>query len=286
MEAHAHSVLDEAWRLGIRYFDAARSYGRAEQFLSSWLRSRNIGTAEVAVASKWGYTYTADWQIEAEHHEVKEHSLEVLRRQWGESRSNLGPYLKLYQIHSATLESGVLTNREVLGELAKIKASGCLIGLSLSGPQQASTLDKALSVEVDGSRLFDSVQATWNILETSAGPALQAAHATGMGVVVKEALANGRLTDRNKASDFTSKGNHLTGIARKLNTTIDALALGFVMSQSWVDVVLSGAATIDQVRSNSKTLELLLSAELRTELYGLSEEADQYWRIRSNLDWN
>jgi aryl-alcohol dehydrogenase-like predicted oxidoreductase len=30
MEAHAHRVLDAAYDGGVRYFDAARSYGRAE----------------------------------------------------------------------------------------------------------------------------------------------------------------------------------------------------------------------------------------------------------------
>ena len=34
MADHAHTVLDAAWAAGIRYFDAARSYGRAEEFLS------------------------------------------------------------------------------------------------------------------------------------------------------------------------------------------------------------------------------------------------------------
>jgi aryl-alcohol dehydrogenase-like predicted oxidoreductase len=34
MEAHAYAVLDAAWDAGIRYFDAARSYGRAETFLA------------------------------------------------------------------------------------------------------------------------------------------------------------------------------------------------------------------------------------------------------------
>ena len=64
----------------------------------------------MVVCSKWGYTYTADWKIDAEAHEVKEHSLAVLQRQRRESQSNLGLYLDLYQIHSATIESGVLEN--------------------------------------------------------------------------------------------------------------------------------------------------------------------------------
>ncbi len=130
MESHAHTVLDAAWERGIRYFDAARSYGRAEEFLSTWLSSREISPADVTIGSKWGYTYTAGWQIEAQQHEVKEHTLPVFERQIRESRALLGPYLKLYQIHSATLDSGVLENQEVLRGLAELRDEGCVIGLS------------------------------------------------------------------------------------------------------------------------------------------------------------
>ena len=49
------------------------------------------------------------------------------------------------------------------------------------------------SVEVEGVPLFSSVQATYNLLEPSAGPALAEAHDAGRTVIVKEALANGRL---------------------------------------------------------------------------------------------
>src|ERR1035437_5078208 len=114
MEAGAHAVLDAAWQAGIRYFDAARSYGLAEAFLGSWLRSRQSSPKEVAVGSKWGYTYTAGWKVDAPVNEVKEHSLAVLGRQRQESDATLDGYLGLYQVHSATLESGVLENRAVL----------------------------------------------------------------------------------------------------------------------------------------------------------------------------
>src|SRR3954467_15089718 len=77
MEAHSHTVLDAAYQLGVRYFDVARSYGCAEAFLTSWLASRDIPPGTVTVGSKWGYTYTAGWQVEAERHEVKDHSLPV-----------------------------------------------------------------------------------------------------------------------------------------------------------------------------------------------------------------
>jgi hypothetical protein len=47
---------------------------------------------------------------------------------------HLGPFLDLYQIHSATLESGVLSAADVLEALAQLKAEkGWAIGLSVSG---------------------------------------------------------------------------------------------------------------------------------------------------------
>ncbi|MFW6021391.1 MAG: aldo/keto reductase, partial [Guyparkeria sp.] len=77
MRAHCHAMLDAAWQLGVRYVDAARSYGRAEDFLGDWLAGRPEGKRPT-VGSKWGYTYTAGWRVEADVHEVKEHSREVL----------------------------------------------------------------------------------------------------------------------------------------------------------------------------------------------------------------
>jgi aryl-alcohol dehydrogenase-like predicted oxidoreductase len=208
MEAHAHCVLDAAWDAGIRYFDAARSYGKAEDFLHAWLAKRGITEKEVTIGSKWGYTYTADWQVNlpnGQKHEIKSHSLPVLQRQMLESRAALGNHLDLYQIHSASLDSGVLANQAVLQELARLRSSGLSMGLSVSGTQQADTIRRALEIAFNGVPLFSTVQATWNLLEQSASGALRDAHEAGMGVIVKEGLANGRLTSRNDSVEFHRK---------------------------------------------------------------------------------
>jgi aryl-alcohol dehydrogenase-like predicted oxidoreductase len=286
MEARAHAMLDTARQAGVCYFDAARSYGRAEAFLASWLRSRNVSPDEVTVSSKWGYTYTAGWRAVADRHEVKDHSLATLRRQLGESRELLGEYLALYQIHSATRESGVLEDREVLEELVRLCAAGVKVGLTLSGPGQAETLRRALEVTVEGQRLFDSVQATWNLLEPSAGPALALAHQAGMGVVVEEALANGRLTARNDDPAFATKRRLLDEVATRLGTTLDALALAAVLAQPWSDAVLSGATTREQLRSNLAALGPTWDEEAGEQLRAVAEAPQEYWVTRARLPWN
>jgi aryl-alcohol dehydrogenase-like predicted oxidoreductase len=274
LERLAHTVLDAAYERGVRYFDAARSYGRAEAFLSSWLARRGLGPGEVSVGSKWGYTYTADWRVDASVNEVKDLSAGALRRQRAESEELLGPNLRLYQIHSATRESGVLEDRAVLGELARLRASGVSIGLTVTGPGQAETIERAL--EVGG---FDTVQATWNLLERGAGSALSAAHAAGMGVIVKEPLANGRLTARGDVAE-------LAEAASDAGSTPDALALAVVLAQPWADVVLSGAASVEELESNVAALTLQLDPQLVERLDAIDQDSPSYWQMRAAQPWN
>ena len=286
LTAHTHEVLDLAWDLGIRYFDAARSYGRAEAFLGAWLQDREVEPSDAAVGSKWGYTYTADWRVDADVHEVKDHSLQVFERQWPETVERLGAQVNLYQIHSATLDTGVLSDAQVMAALARLKSEhGVAIGLSLSGPNQADTLDRALAVEVDGRPLFDAVQATWNLLEPSAGAMLGAAHDDGRGVIVKEALANGRLTPQERAEPFDVPFDLVRGQAERLGASVDALAMAAALAQPWADVVLSGAATADHLRSNVAAVDVDFDAEAAEALAPLAEDPDAYWQTRSRLEW-
>jgi aryl-alcohol dehydrogenase-like predicted oxidoreductase len=274
MERAAHAVLDAAYAGGVRHFDAARSYGRAEAMLASWLHARGVAREDVVVSSKWGYRYTAGWRVDAEQHEVKELTVEQLRRQWRESSELLGDQLDLYQIHSATLESGVLDDAAIRDELAGLRARGVRIGLTVTGPDQAATIERALAV---GS--FDAVQATWNLHERSAGTALARAHDAGLQVYVKEALANGRLTARGASPA-------LAAAARSRGVGEDQLALAAALAQPWADVVLSGAATVAQLESNLGALSVAWDSALERALAALVEPADAYWATRSRLAWN
>jgi aryl-alcohol dehydrogenase-like predicted oxidoreductase len=265
-------VLDAAYDAGVRYLDAARSYGRGEEFLAAWLDARR--PADAVVGSKWGYVYTAGWEIAADPPEVKHHDADTLRRQLAETRALLGDRLALYQIHSATPESGVLSDDAVLDELAALRRSGVAVGVSASGPSQAETIDRAR--ELGG---FDVVQATWNLHERSAGPALERAHAAGMEVIVKEALANGRLAG-------SAAPRALVDAAAAVGSTPDAVALAAVLAQPFADVVLSGASTLVTLASNLAAAELELPGDALATLDSLEEPGDAYWPARSALAWN
>lgn len=284
MRQQSFAVLDAAYAAGLRHFDTAPSYGQGEAFLGAWLKERAIPKDDLLISSKWGYTYTANWQIQAEKHEIKEHSLNVLQRQWLESQEILGDYLTLYQIHSATLDSGVLENKEVLDQLARYKDQGIKIGLSTSGTGQSETIEKGLELTHNSLPLFDSIQSTYNIFERSVASSLQQASDAGLFVIIKEAVANGRLTPR--GIEGRDKNAELSQLANSLDTSIDALALAFIIQQPWVDSVLSGVATIDHLSSNLNALNLKLSSEQLAELEGFIEEKESYWQTRSSLAWN
>jgi aryl-alcohol dehydrogenase-like predicted oxidoreductase len=206
--------------------------------------------------------------------ERKDLSAATFRRQLDESRGLLGDRLNLYQIHSATIESGVLEDDELLAELAALRRSGVAVGVTVTGPGQAETIDRALETGI-----FDTVQATWNLLERSAAPALQRAHDAGLGVIVKEALANGRLTIHGAESA-------LLAYAHERDLPPDAVAIAAAISQPWSDVVLSGAVSPEMLASNLRALGLVLDGgRPAAELSQLCVDPYVYWRRRSRLPW-
>ncbi|NMO91390.1 aldo/keto reductase [Actinomycetospora sp. TBRC 11914] len=278
LRALAHATLDVAWEAGVRRFDAARSYGRAEEFLGSWFAAHPGHREASTVSSKWGYRYTAGWDRDAEVHEVKEHTLAHFRTQWAETLDALGGPPDLYQVHSLTTGSPLFDDPALLEALAATRAEhGVRLGFSTSGADQADAVRRGLALSVGGERLFTAVQSTWNLLEPSVGGALRAAHDDGALVLVKEGVANGRLVVEPPAA--------LADAARRHGVGPDAVALAGILAQPWADVVLCGAAGPGQLRANLAAADVVLSAEERTALDGLAEAPGDYWAHRADLPW-
>jgi aryl-alcohol dehydrogenase-like predicted oxidoreductase len=278
MRARTRAMLDAAYDAGVRYADAARSYGLAEEFLAGWLADR--GHDDMIVGSKWGYRYTGDWRFDAPRQEIKDHSLGAFESQLAQTRAILGSRLALYQVHSLTEDSGALGDTALLAAMARLREDGVLIGLTTSGPLQATTVRRALETTVDGEPLFSAAEVTWNLLEPSVGPAAAEAAQAGWAVLVKEAVANGRLAP---GGDKAAPSSPLARLAAARGVTPDAIALAAALAQPWATVVLSGAVTGAQLAAN---LTALTITDLHDPDLGLAEPADAYWSARSQRPWS
>ena len=278
-QRNAFEVLDSSYNSGVRFFDTAPSYGKGEAFLMEWNATRKH--EDVILSTKWGYTYVANWELGfSSAHEIKEHSFAKLVEQWDYSKLLL-PKLQWYQIHSATLESGVLENKEVLEKLFQLKKEfGLQIGLTSSGVHQSEVVRKALEIEWNGIQLFDSYQLTYNIFEQAVFDVLQEVKKSGKFIIIKEGLANGRVFLGSKTNKV------LQVLAEKYKVGIDAIALRFCLDAIPSDIVLSGASDKKQLKENLKALDFQLTPEEVDLLKKAKVSSKEYWSERSQLNWD
>lgn len=279
----AEAVLDEAYINGIRYYDTAPGYGIAEQILINWVKKQH--DPEIEVATKWGYTYTANFDPNATVHEVKEHSLRKLNEQWEQSK-RLVPNLSTYQIHSATLDTGVLENTDIHERLYELKTENSLLmGITTSGTNQIEIIRKALDVEIEGAPLFDTFQITYNMLDQSLATIADQLLAQGKRLIIKEALANGRILSPVQFPHYQTLYQSLREIAEKYNVGIDAVALRFCIDTLHPFTVLSGVSNPEHISLNLKAFNFTLDEDEITQLKSFQISPETYWTERKNLDW-
>jgi aryl-alcohol dehydrogenase-like predicted oxidoreductase len=284
-KTNAFEIMDYAYNIGTRHFDTAPSYGKGESFLIEWSRTRNY--PDVVLSTKWGYTYVANWKLGFEgKHEVKEHSLDKLIEQW-EVSQNLLPTLKFYQVHSATLDSGIFENQEVLEHLYFLKKTLDLkIGITSSGANQSEIISEALKIKIEGSSLFDSFQVTYNILDTSTHNILTKILDQDKTIIIKEALANGRIFTNNRYPHYKKLYNYLETIADKYGVGVDAIAMRFIIDNLNPNIVLSGASNKTQLSENLKAFDFKLTKDEIAKFKAFSIPAEKYWDERNQLNWN
>lgn len=276
------NLLSLAYKSGIRHFDTAPGYGIAEQILLEWLNETDHN--DVTISTKWGYTYVADFNPNATVHEVKEHSLAKLNEQWKHSMQFI-PLLNIYQIHSATMDSGVLKNLEIHHRLHEIKKTHHIeIGLSTSGANQNEIIQAALNVSVNNEALFDSFQVTYNVFDQSL--AQIKSKLVDKKVIIKEALANGRIFPNAAYSNYSTVYKAMSELAEKHCVSIDAIALRFCIDSINPHKVLSGASNESELKSNVQADQFKLTPQELNLLSTLAVDPYEYWLERKHLTWN
>ena len=207
-------------------------------------------------------------------------TLAALTRQLDESRALLGGHLDLYQVHSATLDSGVLEDRAVLDALARLRDDGVVVGLSSRArPGRHHPPRPGAQRRRDG-----PVRLRAGDLEP-AGAVRRFRPGRGergrLGVIVKEAVANGRLTPHGGGPEAAVLGR----VAARHGVGVDAVALAAVLANPWADVVLSGAVTLAQLEANLAAVRVEPRPGELEELAALARPPERYWKERSALSW-
>ncbi len=284
LKAKGMQILDAAYDAGIRYYDTAPGYGMAEELLLEWVKTKKDTSIEIA--TKWGYAYVANFNPEATIHELKEHSLKQLDKQWEFSKELL-PYLSTLQIHSATFETGVLENEMVLNRLAELRdAFNIRIGLTTTGHNQLEVLKRAVEVQVHKKPLFDVFQVTYNILDQSVGDTIHALQKAGNRIIIKEGMANGRFFPNEAYPHYQPLYDMLKQLADKYQVGIDAIALRFCMQTVEPFKVLSGASETQHFYENAKALDFVLQKDELEILKSFRIQPIEYWTERKQLRWN
>lgn len=272
----SNNLLDFAWDSGIRFFDSSSAYGNSEKLLAAW-KSEN--KKPVNVISKWGYIPSfAGEKIWS----AKRHTLSVLNAQFRESYNLLGESLVGYLVHSADLKSGVFEDKDVLKRMMEIKSSGISIGVTVSGPNQCQTIQRAVDIQIQGEKLFNIYEATWNLLEQSAEPALKEANDMGAFIIIKEVLANGRLTEsQNRFSRFINPKD-IIHLSHKKRVTLDAVAVVAALTRPWCNLALLGTTNINHLKSNLSAIEHPFPKEEEWDFSRYRQDSSQYWKLRNN----
>lgn len=209
-----------------------------------------------------------------------------LLRQWEKSKE-LIPYLSTYQIHSATLDTGVLDNEEVLNKLAVLKNEYQLkIGITTSGSDQVEVLKKAMDIAVNNKQIFETFQVTYNMLDQSLAEVANDMIKDGKRIIIKEALANGRVFRNINYSNYNKLYNLLELLANKYDVGVDAIALRFCIDTINPFMVLSGASEEFQLLENLKSNQIVLEGEDINLLKSFKSDPSSYWKERKQLNWN
>ena len=282
-------ILDTALDSGINFFDTSDMYsqGESETLLGRTFRRRR---GDVVIASKAGYVLPSQRRLIARVKPIVRPLISVLKLSRhhlpgavrGELAQDFSPahlrkalegslkrlrtdYLDVYQLHSPSLE--VVEHGEWIPTLDALKQEGKIRYYGVSCDAAEATL---AALKHPG---ISSIQVPLNLLERAALPALPIAKSRGIGVIVRESLANGLLVKDLSAEQVRSYCQSDGEAAAKLQQVKDyrktasdngcsltQLALQFVNGLDGVSVTLIGVSRLDQ-------LESLLTAGLPSEAH-------------------
>ena len=299
-EADAHAQLDFAVSRGVNFIDTAEMYpvppraetqGRTESYIGSWLkrqpRDKLIVATKIAGPSR-GFAWIRNSpRINREHlNAAIEGSLKRLQTD----------YVDLYQIHwpdryvpmfgassyDATLERDSTPIAEQLQALADLIKAGKVRHIGLSNETPWGVSEFVRCAERMGLPKIVSVQNAYHLMNRTFETGLaEVCHHENVGLLAYSPLAFGHLTGK-YATDPNAKGRitlfpnfgqryakpnvpaaskEYMRIAREAGLSPAQMALSFARTRWFTGSVILGATSLDQLKENLDSAEVVLSAD-------------------------
>ena len=282
-DKEALSVLEAAAEAGVTFFDTADVYGHGKSETLLGAELRDVRDRVVLATKVGGNFYNRDVhpllveriaqmadkpfdQIPPDATLPVTHdsnfSPRYVRFAVEQSLNRLGTdYIDLLQLHNPALS--LISSMDTYAVLEELKKEGKIrwYGVSVHPPEEGLAAVSAT--------MPDTVQIVYNVARREAEDEFfPAARAAGIGVIVREPLANGFLAGKYASDSAWEKGDirarmprpyvkqmaalgqRVRELAAKAGTSPVQLALRFVLDQSAVSVAIVGMKTVQQVDEN------------------------------------
>lgn len=218
-DAEVSLLLNGLLDLGVNLIDTAPAYGFSEERIGRAISHRR---AEFTLSTKVGETFadgrsTYDFSASAIETSVQR-SLERLRTD----------VLDAVFIHATGDDSAILTQSDAISTLQRLRDRGLIRQIGLSAKTVA-----AAHAALDWA---DAIMVEYHLEDRSAEPVISAAQSRGIGVVVKKALASGKLPPDE--------------------------ALKFVLSNPGVTSTVIGTLNLQNMSANLDTAQSVIGSEV------------------------
>lgn len=241
-----HAILDKAYSEGIALLDTAEAYGNSEELIGQYLEENSDKHFNIATKFHLSNEDSVASKVRDALNRLSVNTLEVI------------------MFHSY---QDYLTNADSMEELIELKRQGLLkhIGVSVYTNKE---IEHLLSVPE-----VSQVQVPFNVLdnESQRGSLLKRAHDAGKVVHTRSAFLQGLFFMN--PDDIPEHLNDLKELLNKLkklcvdnNLSMADLALSYVMNKPYIDGVLIGVNSADQLKENIKASSVVLQADLEKQI--------------------
>ncbi len=273
------AALETAWAEGVNFYDTADTYGHghSEELVGRFLKDKPRAQAIIATKAGWDFYHDGGSK--------KNFDPAYLAFACEQSLKRLGlETIDLYQLHNPSLE--VLQDGKVLEALEELRRQGKIrfIGLSVHTEEEALAAIRSGRV--------DTLQVLFNLLDQRmTAKVFGEAKQNGVGIIVREPLANGLLSGKYRPGHVFAKDDHRRRWPKeKFETDLRKIemmranlsnrrlsliraALEYVLEFDAVSTVIPGIKTREQLREN-----ILASADPLLRAQETSHLRDLYHR--------